>query len=203
MPLVLALAGCAATLPEPQTASLRVEGERIRIATPDGLCVDPRSLDVTREGGFLLLADCVLFAEAPDRPVAFDGVMAVSVSTGGLPEDLGVLAELLKGPGRAVLGRSNDPDAISVLATRIEDEALFLKVRDAGAAMIPGAQRTGWRVFFPAGPRLVTAAVTGFEGADIPDARALGLLRELIAATQAANPSPAAASPVTEDAAPG
>jgi len=196
--MVLALAGCAVSLPEPQIASLRVEGERIRIAAPEGLCVDPRSLDVTREGGFLLLADCVLFDEAPDRPVAFDGVMAVSISTGGLPEDLGELANLLKGPGRAVLGRSGDPQAISVLETRIDGDALLLKVRDAGAPVIPGAQRTGWRVFFPAGPRLVTAAVTGFEGADISDDRALGLLRELIAATRAANPAPAAASPVTE-----
>ena len=194
--------GCAATLPEPEMASLRVEGERIRIAAPEGFCVDPRSLDVRREGGFLLLADCVLFADAPDRPVEFDGVVAVSISTGGLPEDLAELAELLSGPGRAVLGRSGDAEAISVLDTRIEADALFLKVRDAGAPAIPGAQRTGWRVFFPVGPRLVTAAVTGFEGADIPDARALALLRELIAATQAANPAPAAASSVTERAQP-
>jgi len=194
--LLPALAGCAATLPEPETASLRVEGARIRIAAPEGLCVDPRSLDVRREGGFLILADCVLFQEAADRPVAFNGVLAVSISTGALPEDLDELAALLQGPGRAVLGRSGEADAISVLETRIEDDALFLKVRDAGAPVIPGAQRTGWRVFFPAGPRLVTAGITGFEGADIPDARALDLLRALIAATQAANSPPAAASPV-------
>lgn len=187
---------CATSLGGADRADLRVEGARITVVAPSGLCVDPQSLDVRRAGGFLLISDCALFAEAPGPVEGLNGVISVAISTGGLPESLEELEAFLTGPARVALGVSGRGEDVTILATRQRPDTLAIKVRDAGPLPVPGTSDTFWRILFPAGPRLVTAVLTPFEGAPLSDAAALGLLDDLVRNTQAANP-PAAASPVT------
>lgn len=184
--MVCVLAGCATSLTGRDRAELRVEGARITIVAPEGLCVDPRSLDVRRAGGFLLISDCALFAEVPRTVTQLNGVISVSISTGGLPQDFSALEEMLNGPGRAALGRSGQTSEVVILATRQRPDSLALKIRDR--AVEPGVSAEFWRIFFPAGPRLVSAALTTFPGAAFPDEQALRLLDALAAATRQANP---------------
>ena len=55
-----AVVGCAARLDAPDRASLRVLGETVTVVAPEGLCIDPRSVDVGRAGGFAIVGDCAV-----------------------------------------------------------------------------------------------------------------------------------------------
>ncbi|WP_112321141.1 hypothetical protein [Oceanibium sediminis] len=204
--LLSLLGACAAGLTARDSASLRVEGQRITVVAPQGLCIDPTSPDVGRAGGFVLIGDCALFTNAPEAAAELPGVMTVSISTGGLPGDIAALEEFLRGPGKSGLSRARDASSVRIIASRRTDNALFLKLSDRAPGLIPGAAQDYWRVFFPAAGRLVTGALVAFSDAEIPDSRALALLSDLENRTTAANPvirpeaPAAAASEVTEPA---
>lgn len=191
----LLLSACATSLIQADRAELRIEGARVTIVAPPGLCVDPTSPDVRRAGGFLLISDCTLFAANPGGAPQLNGVISVTVSTSGLDEDFTALEAFLTGPGRAALSRSGQGDMVTVLETRRRLDTLALKVRDPGPAPVPGTAPEFWRIFFMAGPRLTSGVLSQFEGGGMTDAEALAWLDGLATATAAANP--AAASPVT------
>lgn len=200
------LAACATSLPAADRAEVRVLGETVTIVAPAGLCVDPASLDVGRAGGYMLITGCdVLGATAPTAGPGLPGVLAVSVTSGDLPGSLADLETFLTGPGITTLGKSGQPNAISIRARSRTSDALYIKVRDTGPQPIPGASAEFWRVFFDAGPRLVSASLTGFADSSISDAQARAVLTELVARTRAANAvaAPAAASQVTRAASQG
>jgi len=200
------LAACATSLPAADRAEVRVLGETVTIVAPAGICVDPASLDVGRAGGYMLITGCdVLGATAPSAGPGLPGVLAVSVTTGDLPGTLADLETFVTGPGLVTLGKSGRPDAISIRTRSRTDDALFIKVRDTGPQPIPGAAPEFWRVFFDAGPRLVSASLTGFAGNTIGDTQAQQILSELVVRTLDANgvASPAAASQVTAEGADG
>ena len=162
-------------------------GERVAIAAPPGLCIDPASVDVGRGGGQALIVECRLVGmpEAGDRRL--DGVMRIGITTGDLPGDLAALEAFLTDEGLSVLGRSGDPEAVRLLARRLTDEALYLKVEDTGPPPFPDAAPVFWRAFFPAGGRLIGASVTGFGAGAVPDDEAVRLLQELVAAVRGVN----------------
>jgi hypothetical protein len=186
------LGACAAGMISAERASLRVEGARVTIVAPQGLCIDPQSPDVGRGGGYLLIGDCALFRKVPDRATPLTGVITVSISTGGLDGGLDELEGFLKGPGKAGLSRVQNADSVTVLDSRRTNNALFLKIRDTSPSEIPGSSAEYWRVFFVAGTRLVTGSIVAFSDARVPDTRAIALLSELENRTSAANPRPAA-----------
>ncbi len=192
----LLLSACAASLTQADRAVLRIEGARVTIVAPPGLCVDPASPDVRRQGGFLLISDCTLFAANPGGVPRLNGVIGVTVSTSGLDEDFAALEGFLTGPGRAALSRSGRGDLVTVLETRRQQDTLALKVRDPGPSPVPGTAPEFWRIFFMAGPRLASGALSQFEGGGMTDAEALAWLDGLATATATANSAPA--SPVTE-----
>ncbi|NNU79221.1 hypothetical protein HMH01_02105 [Halovulum dunhuangense] len=194
------LSGCAASVTGPDRASLRVEGARVTVVAPEGLCIDPESPDVARAGGYLLIGECSLFDTSAEAGRALPGVITVSISSGGLPGDLDQLEAFLTGPGLAGLSRTADAGTVRVLDRRRTDNALFLKLADSSPARAGGADEDYWRVFFPAGPRLVTGALVPFSDARISDGTALSLLSALEVNTAAANPRPPA--PAAEPAAP-
>ncbi|MSU89424.1 hypothetical protein GE300_07320 [Rhodobacteraceae bacterium 2CG4] len=203
--LVALLAACATSLPAPDRADVRVLGETVTIVAPQGLCVDPASLDVGRAGGFMLITDCAVIGEVAATGPGLPGVLTVSVTTGDLPGTLADLEAFVTGPGLLTLGKSGRPEAVSIRARSRTPEALFVKIRDTGPQPVPGAAPEFWRVFFDAGPRLVSASLTGFSDAALSDAQAQRVLSELVVRTLGANAvaAPAAASPVTGGAAPG
>ena len=185
----LLVAGCAVRVPAVDRADLRVAGTRVTVVAPDGFCVDPQSVDVTREGGFMLFGDCsVLNAEAVDGAPEI-GVIAASISNAPVPGSLEELeAFLVDGPGIVTLGRSRQAEEISVLFSAISDGVLYVKVQDTGPSPIPGASPAFWRGFFETGDRLVFGTVTGFETAPISDQLSRALLQDLADRTRAANP---------------
>lgn len=122
--------------------------------------------------------------------------MTASVSTGGFAgegdTDAGSLADLAEfvqsREGRAILGRSGQPDRVRVLNTQVSGDVLYVLVEDRGAQPIAGIERQFWRAFLEVNGRLVALSVLGFEGAGLAPQSALDQIAALARATQAANP---------------
>jgi len=184
----LLLAGCAVSLLSEDRVEVGVNGQDVVVAAPDGLCIDPRSVDVTRAGAFMLMGDCAALGGESARAV--NAVVTASVSTGGLPGTLDDLQGFLTGPGVVTLSKSGELEKVSALTTRIVDDILFIKVRDEGRPAVPGATQEFWRGFFEVSGRLIGASVVGFDTAPISDAQARGLIGSLAVRTRAANAAP-------------
>lgn len=182
------LAACATRIPAEDRASLRVAGASITVVAPDGFCVDPQSVDVTRAGGRVLFGDCGVLNGEATGALPISAVLTASVSAAPLPGDLSALGDFLTGPGRVTVGRGSPPEAITILDREEEEEVLFLKVEDAGTAPIPGTEPTFWRAFFETGDRLIFGTVTTFSNAPLSDTDQRDLLRVLAARTREANP---------------
>jgi|GEM_PF-4058557 len=195
---LIGAAACAAGLTGAESASLRVEGARVTIVAPDGLCIDPDSPDVGRAGGTLLISDCALVRNVPPPERPLNGVISVSISTAGLEGDLNELEEFLRGPGISGLSRTQNGLNVTILDSRRTNRALFLKIRDVSPSERRGPPQDFWRVFFEAGPRLVTGSIVAFRDLSVPDTRALALLSDLENRTTAANPRPSARPTVVE-----
>ncbi|MEM9428196.1 MAG: hypothetical protein AAGA32_01705 [Pseudomonadota bacterium] len=197
------LAACATRIPAEDRAALRVAGASITVVAPDGFCVDPQSVDVTRAGGRVLFGDCALLSGEASDASPISAVMTASVSAAPLPGDLSALGDFLTGPGRVTVGRGSPPEAIAILDRRTEDDILFLKIEDAGSASVPGTEPTFWRAFFETGERLIFATVTTFSTAPLSDEVQQDLLRALARRTRDANPpEPDAIAPPAGDASP-
>ena len=188
--LCLLLAGCAVSLLAEDRVKVGVNGQDVIVAAPEGLCIDPRSVDVTRAGAFMLMGDCAVLGAESGRIV--NAVVTASVSTGGLPGSLEELRTFLTGPGVVTLGKSGELEMVSALSTRIVDDILYVEVRDEGAAPIPGTAEDFWRGFFEVSDRLIGVSVVRFEASPIPDGDARALIASLAAQTRAANAGPEA-----------
>ena len=184
--IVALLSGCATSIPAPDRADLRIEGQVVSIVAPAGFCVDPQSVDVTKAGGFVLFSDCALTGAAGGT--VSTAVISASVAPTGLN---GTLVELQKflttEPGKITLGRSGDMQAITVVESRVVDDVLLIKVDDRGAQPIRGVSPEIWRGFFVAGGRAVTATVSGAAEGGTSDIHARRYLGQLAASTRAAN----------------
>ena len=176
-------------------ARLDVAGRAVTIVPPGGFCIDPDSISSSDDGAFVLMTDCGRAGEGGGQG-RVGAAMTASVSTGGFAgegdTDAGSLADLAEfvasGEGRAVLGRSGQPDRVRVLNTQVSGDVLYVLVEDRGAQPIAGIERQFWRAFLEVNGRLVALSVLGFEGAGLAPQSALDQIAALARATQAANP---------------
>ncbi len=186
MALALAACGQVSTFSESRV-SVNVAGQPVMLATPDGLCFDAKSTDVNQSGAFLLAADCSLTGTGVPDAAPVGAVMTASVSREPLPGSLETLeAFLTTQPGVGTLGKSGEPDKISVLESAIGNGVLYLKVRDEGRLPLPSDRPIFWRAFFETSDRLVGLSVIGFAGSDLSDKDAQSLLRAFVLETRAA-----------------
>ena len=198
----LALAGCDPTLtglagPAATRTKVDVAGRPVVIAAPSGFCVDPKSTAVGANGAFVLMSDCTLLGARASKRPPVGAALTASVSPGGLGgegddatsslDDLQDFARTRE--GRALLGRSGQPDRVRILSTQVSGDVLYILVEDRGRLPIPGIDRQFWRAFMEVNGRMTALSVLGFEGADIGPQEALNQLAALAAAIRAANPS--------------
>ncbi len=190
-PATLAAGGAA-----PSRARLSVAGETVTIAAPPGFCVDSKSTTTNAEGAFVLMTDCALLGAAPAGKAPVGAALTASVSSGGLGgegDEAGSLEDLQDfartREGRAVLGRSGQPDRIRVLNSQIRNGVLYVLVEDRGTLPIAGIERQFWRAFLEVDGRITALSELGFAGAGIGPQEGLNQLAALAAAIQAANPS--------------
>jgi hypothetical protein len=196
----LALAACdPAAMGGSGRTAVTVAGRSVVIAGPPGFCVDRRSSTMTSAGAFVLLSDCALLgASRPAGSAAPVGAaLTASVSTGGLTgegddpaqslEELAAFAATAD--GRAMLGRSGQPDRVRIHATRMRDGVLYVLVEDRGPQPIVGVDRLFWRAFLEVNGRMTALSVLGFEGAGVDAQTGLNHLAAFAEAIQAANAS--------------
>ena len=190
---LMALAACGGgrQVLTDSSVAVRVEGQRVVLAAPDGFCFDRRGTDVTRAGAVALAADCSVTGDAPEGP-GTGAFITVSVSNAGLPGDLATLEGFLRTEaGTALLGKSADPEAkVTLVETRTQDGILLAKVTDTGTPRIPGASETFWRAFFEAADRLVGLSIVSFRGAALGDDASIGYLTDFADTTRTANSEP-------------
>jgi hypothetical protein len=197
---LLALAACdpaAMSGASPSRARLDVAGRAVTIVPPPGFCIDSDSISSGADGAFVLMSDCGPTAGgAADRRPPAGAAMTASISTGGFAGEgdtaAGSLADLeafaATAEGRAVLGRSGQPERVRILDTQLVGDVLYILVEDRGAQPIAGIERQFWRAFLEVNGRLVALSILGFQGAGPGPQDALNQLAALARATQAANP---------------
>ncbi|MEO1550832.1 MAG: hypothetical protein AAFR93_10430 [Pseudomonadota bacterium] len=173
-----ALAACAAQIgPAAQTLSLQVGGSDVVLAAPDGFCFDPVSLDRSGVGVSALMADCAVLGVGEPEGRPFGAVLSATVTREALPGNLAEMEGFLRSePGRLALGGGAE---VEVLASTQADGVLFLKLRQDTTRVLPTAAQEQWRGFFEASGRMVSVAVTGFQGAAPSDDLARGLIADM------------------------
>lgn len=155
----------------PSRARFDVAGAAVTIAAPPGWCIDKKSARTSDDGAFVLLTDCGLLG----KPGATGGrkgmALTASISDGSLLaaegdadalEDFKDFASSRQ--GRAVLGRSGQPDRIRILATRSSGGVYYVLVEDRGKLPISGLDRQFWRAFLDVEGRTVALSSLGFTG---------------------------------------
>jgi hypothetical protein len=145
------------------------------------------------------MSDCALLGTGGNTRPPVGAAMTASVSTGGFAgegdtaagslEDLAAFAQTRE--GRAVLGRSGQPERVRIVDTQLSGGVLYVLVEDRGAQPIAGIERQFWRAFLEVNGRLVALSILGFQGAGPDPQEALNQLAALARATQAANPGTA------------
>ncbi len=156
-------------------------GEVVELAVPPGYCFDRATSDRNSRGAFFLAVTC------DAGPGKRNAVITISVSNSGLNGDLNQLETFLRTDGAPVLGKSGEPDKVSVLAARQRGGALYLKIRDRGDQPIDGAPETFWRAFFEAGDRMIGLSVAGIAGTRLDDGDATALLGAVAGHIRAVN----------------
>lgn len=172
-------------------ASAVVTRGEITIAGPRGFCVDTPTLRDGRDGGFVLLASCAALSGLPDAPrpaipVVLSAMISATPEAEGLAGALPDVAAYFRSPeGRASLSRTDDPDSVEVLETRVASEILFLQVRDASAADGPDIEPVYWRAILAVKGHIVTLSAMAPAGQ--PGDGALVMLEAFVASVRREN----------------
>lgn len=170
---LLALAACA---PAP---SVTVARGALTVAGPAGFCVQPRP---SRRGGaapVVVLDACGKASPAPALLTA-----TVSGQPAEIPDPRALEAYLRSAPGRAAMARNGQAGAVSVRAAQVEEDVLYLNIRDTAE---PGDY---WRAVLEVRGHLVILAVRGPAGRVLPREEGRRLAAAFVAAMRAANPAP-------------
>lgn len=182
--------------PIPKAMHVIAGGVDLVIAAPKGFCIDRATVVENDNGAFLSLSDCHLVqstGQAARMPIST--ILTVSISpTGlvgrenGMKPALTALGDFLATPvGVFTLGKSQVNGAVSILATKQTEVALYLLVQDTAFADGAGVSNRFWRAFTEVNGRLIGFSVTGYLDSDPDEARSLRIIRALVQSTIDAN----------------
>ncbi len=168
--------------------SIALLGGAVQAAGPDNFCVDRRSSRA--RDGFALLAPCrLLTGEGEGVPgLALITVQAGASGTASVAGSEPVFEAFLKSAeGAALLSASGDASAITLRRTRANGGIVTAFFDDTNPPPIAGTQPTEWRGFVDINGRLVTVSLRGLADAPLSVSVGDALLRQALAALQAAN----------------
>ena len=183
-----------------------VGGARVKIAGPNGFCVDPEYRKASGDTTFVLLASCAaITGSSRAKSPAYPAVLLASVgepTSSPVTADLGDLDGLLRSDtGRGLLSRANDPSTVQVLESFAMDETLFVRVRDTSPNDQPGLSDEYWRAITDVKRSGVTLSVMGPSSQPMGANEGLQILRSYVAEVKARNgegPAPVAAAQPTQ-----
>lgn len=182
--------------PIPKAVKAVVADSEVVIASPNGFCIDRATIDENAKGTFMFLSDCRVVASTRQAArVPISAILTASISPTGLvgrengtKAALSALGEFLATPvGLFTLGKSHVDGAVSILATKQTDTALYLLVEDRAFTDRVGVSNRYWRAFFEVNGRLVALSVTGYSDKDPEEERSLRIIRDFVQAIVDAN----------------
>lgn len=183
-------------------SEVTVTQNRVKIAGPEGYCVDPTGTNDGTTSAFVLLGNCAAIpGSRRDAEPANPAILTALV--GDNPGDAVAtrLAEmdsyLRSDVGRTALSRSGDAGSVEVLDSFAQDDVLFMRARDTSTASDPAMSADYWRAFFDARGALVTLSVVGVKSSPLPPQTGLQTLQAFTALVRTRNggaaPPPVAA----------
>jgi hypothetical protein len=169
--------------------TLAVLDNAIRVAGPDGFCVDRRAS--RQASGFAVLVGCAVISATPSMP-RHSGLLTVQIGaadtasvTGSEPALEGLLRTA---QGAAMLSVSNRAQTVTSVSTIARAGLVVVHFTDSGARGDSALQTDEWRAFFDLRGRLVTISVRGLTREPLTSQTGLQLVQSFVAAMQAANP---------------
>ncbi len=180
-----------------------IGGAGVKIAGPEGFCIDPKYRKASGDTAFVLLASCAAItgssrAQAPSHPA----VLLASVggpTSSPVTENLNDLDGLLRSEtGRELLSRANDPSTVEVLESFAMDDTLFLRVRDTSPNDQPGLADEYWRAITDIKGSGVTLSVMGSSAQPIKANQGLEIVRSYVTQVKARNGEGPASEPLAQ-----
>lgn len=165
-------------------AAIAVLDGQVRVTGPQGYCIDSGATRESQNEAFVLLVRCTASPRA--TPVLSATVTGIPAPGLGTRENLTRLSEYLETPaGLGQLARSGRAEDVRVVAQRVEDGALWLRIEDRGN---PDSFEPGyWRAILPVAERVVTLSVLSSRAHPVSDERGLSVLREFVTRMRAQN----------------
>ncbi len=184
--------------PTPIPKAVRVEAgdTQIVVASPKGFCINRATIEENPRGAFMFLSDCrVVSKSGKAARIPISSILTASISPTGLvgrengqKAALDALAGFFETQvGLFSLGKSHVDGAVSILASKQTDAALYLLVEDKAFADSAGVSNRYWRAFTEVNGRLVAFSVTGYTDVDPEEKRGLRIIRDFVQATLDAN----------------
>lgn len=175
-------------------ARMGVAQGAVVIAGPKGFCIDRDvSQDAMGQQALTVLSACRelgagLFDPKPQHPA----VLTAAVAPAGPQIPIASSEAQLKSyftseRGLRGLSRNGLSDSVTLQEHFVEGDVFFLHLTDMAPFAWGKVQPEYWRALFPAGGRMVTAAVLAVPGQPLGRDEGLALLREFVTATRIAS----------------
>ncbi|MGH1411875.1 MAG: dihydroxy-acid dehydratase [Pelagimonas sp.] len=180
---------------KPPLSRVSLAGSDVRVSGPDGYCIDPVTVETSKERGFALIASCHILSGGkigePVEPV----LITVTVGPKGKVSDIPTPQQLAATAGHALLGGETG------------DGFSMANLDGGGDSQLKGGDTRHWRGAFLQGDRLVGLALYAPKGSAYAGPHGGGMLGKLhnkIASlspgghSEPANPAKAAKKPQEE-----
>lgn len=180
----LALAACGDLAPglnlRPGLHEMKVLGGALKIAAPQGYCIDPKASVAHGDAITVLMGRCTAKGGVAAAVVSI--TVGPAASAGVLLAGPDALADFFTSPpGRTVLARDGAAEHVVVLQAMVDAGTLFLHVNDQTAGEY-------WRAITAIKGRLVTISASGVEGAPLTPEQGLILVRDELRLLNKRNP---------------
>lgn len=198
--LVAACAVLAGCLPQPGSlafragaapvAAVRVSGNDVTIAGPEGYCVDPTSSRERAEGSFVMLGSCATLrgaGEGPGKPTVLTALVSPRSDPPLVPGPAQLESFFRSRAGKAALAHDGDAGSVTLLRFSAEGPVLYLKLRDRSTDRPAALSDISWRAVFPMKDRLVALSVTGHDDLPVADTDIRATLDRFVSAVFAVN----------------
>lgn len=177
-------------------ARMGVAEGAVVIAGPKGFCIDRDvSQDASGQHALTVLSACRELGAGLFGPkAAHPAVLTAAVAPPGPQIPIATSEAQLKSyftseRGLRGLSRNGLSGSVTLLEQFVEGDVFFLHLTDSAPFAWGKVQPDYWRALFPAGGRMVTAAVLAVPGQPLGRTEGLSLLREFVTATRLASPA--------------
>ncbi|MEM7722579.1 MAG: hypothetical protein AAF376_09410 [Pseudomonadota bacterium] len=199
------LAGCVPLGGAPPLPpDVRVTRDAIAVPGPSGFCADPTATQDAGDTAFVILGNCAAILNArraaqPSVPAVLTATISEPGNGGQISANLSSLDSYFRSAdGRRLLSRAQDADSVSILDSRVEGDAFFIRASDTSAGPVAGVQAEYWRAYMDLNDRIVTLSVLGLEGQSLNAADGLQTLRRFSQRVRTANEASPAAQPTVQ-----